>query len=386
MINYITKQTLNLLYQKVNKLLDNNYKIVNNINMNYLFFMEVKKMQNVLEKQEKSIRKSVKIFHFNNDKDKYIKLSFKYDPELINSIKKISGVKWDNENKFWYIPNTSDNLKSIYKNLKEDNIYIDSTMFFNRFNEYKKDTIKKYSEKLNESDIEEKENYLNNFNYFINTFKNEDISYLSFDEINNYISNINEKVLLNGNNINTIVKSINFYYNNVLDKNEKFLNKEEFDLFLNSIDNIKHKIIFYLLFYTDFTKDEISNLCIFDYVEEEKMIYSESGNSKKFFIPEKLCNLFNEYIKEYKLESYLFEGKNNNKLKPESIELLVDKKIKKVFQNKTLSYKAFNRLFKNELEENIDQNTIKIYYENLDLLNKSQKQKIIRYINSAFIL
>jgi len=339
-------------------------------------------MEKVLEKRE-NFRKSVKIFHFNTDKEKYIKLIFKYNPEIINSIKKISGVRWDKENKFWYIQNNSENLKNIYKSLKEDNVYIDSTMFFNRFNEYKKDNIKKYSDKLNEFNIEEKDCYLNNFTNFITAFKDEDIAYLYSEQINNYISSINEKNLTNENTINKVLESINFYYNNVLDKNEKFISKEEFDLLLNHIDNIKHKIIFYILFYTNFTKEEISNLCIFDYVEEEKIIYSENNINKKFFIPEKLCNLLNEYIKEYKLESYLFEGKNKNQLKPESIEILVYKKIRKVFPNKKLSYRAFNFLFKNELEKTIDHDIIKTYYENPDLLNKNQKQKILKYINSS---
>ncbi|GIW21970.1 MAG: hypothetical protein KatS3mg068_0977 [Candidatus Sericytochromatia bacterium] len=343
-------------------------------------------MQNVLEKN--SLRKSVKIFHFKDKNEKYIKIFFKYDADLVNSVKKISGVKWNKEKKFWYISNTLENLRSIYKNLKEENIYIDSTMFFNRFNEYKKSILKKYALKLDELNIKEKDEYINNFTSFINCFKDEDVSYLSPEEVDNYILTFNNKKELssdnnnNNNNISSIANSINFYYENVLNKEEKFINNEEFEIIINNIDNIKHKIIFYLLFYTSFTKEELSNLSVFDYVEEEKAIYSEINKTKKFFIPEKVCILINQYIKDYRIQTYLFQGKNNNHLKPESIEILVNKKVKKIFPKKNISYKAFNTLFKNNLIQNLGEDIVKKYYENIDSLNKQQKQKIIKFINS----
>lgn len=74
---------------------------------------------------------TVKLVHFFHKDAKQIRLDFFYDPQIVDDVKEINGIKWSKENKCWYIFNNKENLKSIFDSLK-GKVSIDAKEFFRK--------------------------------------------------------------------------------------------------------------------------------------------------------------------------------------------------------------------------------------------------------------
>ncbi len=60
----------------------------------------------------------IKIEHLKHRGNQQIALYFKYDSMLISCVKEIEGFKWSATHKCWYIKNSAENLKKIFKKFK----------------------------------------------------------------------------------------------------------------------------------------------------------------------------------------------------------------------------------------------------------------------------
>jgi hypothetical protein len=76
-------------------------------------------------------KSTVKLSHLLHNDAKQIKLDFFFDPELIEDVKEIQGIRWSRENKCWYILNNKENLKLIFDALK-GKVIIDTSEFFRK--------------------------------------------------------------------------------------------------------------------------------------------------------------------------------------------------------------------------------------------------------------
>jgi integrase/recombinase XerD len=78
-----------------------------------------------------SKKQKVKLAHLFHKEAKQISLEFFYNPELIELIKEIPGMKWSKENKCWYILNNKENLKTIFNTFK-GLVWFDTSDFFRK--------------------------------------------------------------------------------------------------------------------------------------------------------------------------------------------------------------------------------------------------------------
>lgn len=89
----------------------------------------------------------IRISHLFYNEAKQIKLDFFYNPELNEEVKKIEGMKWNQEYRCWYFLNNKENLKAVFAALK-GKVWFDTREFFP-----KKDKKEKEEIQLNISEI-----------------------------------------------------------------------------------------------------------------------------------------------------------------------------------------------------------------------------------------
>lgn len=125
---------------------------------------------------------------------------------------------------------------------------------------------------------------------------------------------------------NQAINAIKFYYEKV-EKRErkvyalerplketklpKILSEEEVMAILQSVDNLKHKAMLWLIYATGLRRSELINLTVND-IDSKRMVINILGAKGKkdriTLLSEKILVLLRRYFLEYKPKVWLFEG------------------------------------------------------------------------------
>lgn len=266
-----------------------------------------------------------------------LKIFFGYINEVSSFIKKYPFHSWNKENKYWTIPYSEQILKEIKEHISELNLEFlyeeeekkEGTRKVTPYdtNNYK-ECPKEYIEKLSELRYSPNtiKTYTSLFEEFINFHNKKDITTLGQLEAIEFIRYLISERKVSISYQNQAINAIKFYYERVLggkrmtiyiDRPQKeqtlptVLSKEEVQLIISKITNLKHKTMIMLTYSAGLRVSEVINLKIQDIDSERKQIRVEQSKGKKdryTLLSEKILILLRKYYIKYKPTQWLFEG------------------------------------------------------------------------------
>lgn len=193
-----------------------------------------------------------------------------------------------------------------------------------------KETMNLYFE-LKGTPESSRESYLRRLKAFAEFIQDKGLEEITLSDIQQYILYLKAKELSAGT-INNYISSIRFFYTHVLDKewNKKKIPrmkrihklpvippKEDVILILDGAVNLKHKAILALIYGSGLRVSEVARLRICDICSKTMRVRVENAKhdtNRYTILSERslkvLRNYFRAYFTSYKLEDWLFPGRN----------------------------------------------------------------------------
>jgi len=314
-----------------------------------------------------------------------LKIIFGYINELSSFLKNYPFHHWNTQNKYWTIPYSEQILKEIQDKIKELNLE------FLYEEEEKKEGARKitpydtsnykecpteYIEKLNELRYSRNtiKTYTSLFEEFINFHNKKDITTLGQLEAVEFVRYLVSERKVSISYQNQAINAIKFYYERVLggkrmtiylDRPQKeqtlptVLSKEEVQLIISKITNLKHKTMIMLTYSAGLRVSEVIQLKIQDIDSQRKQIRVEQSKGKKdryTLLSEKILILLRKYYIKYKPTEWLFEGQTENgkvtQYSVRSLQMVLKQAVKKTNINKKVTMHTLRHSFATHLLEN----------------------------------
>jgi len=232
--------------------------------------------------------------------------------------------------------------------------------------------ISKYKHKLALKNYSQStvNSYLNGLYKFIAYIQTNKIEEVRPAHISTFLVHTKEKNDYGYSSMKQLIASVRFLYEEVLQKDIDFdfdikmkkpsripvvLSVQEVEKFLNSFINLKHKVIFTLLYSAGLRIGELLNLEIHDIDSDRMQIRINQGKGKKdrySILSKKVLKLLREYVKEYQPKEYLFEGQSGGKYSSSSIQALMRRHKKKCGITKKATPHTLRHRFATHLLDN----------------------------------
>ncbi len=324
--------------------------------------------------QGNSSRRIRKIFYQEISELDRIYIKFDYDKDIIDLIKTFDDYCWHQGRKVWSIKGGKKNLRGFIQTMVAHNIKPIADDFYRSEKKSKKSNPFKVDHSVLPSKLM---NYLVLRNYsektiriykdhiakFLQNLSEDELQNLTPERISEIIHSRMVKTNYSRSYQNQMISAIKLFYkvmkNQKLDttdiprpKKEKtypnIFSRDEIKLIIENLHNLKHKTVIALLYGTGIRLGESVNIKITDIDFQRKLIYIRSGKGKKDRIvplPEIIVELVNKYTKQYAPTEYLFEGQNNPKYSPRSVQAILEKILIKVNIRKKVSIHTFRHTF-----------------------------------------
>jgi len=226
-----------------------------------------------------------------------IRVTFPYNPFFIEKIKTIARRRWHPEEKYWSFPNEEGTLEIILKVFEEEQIYVDPLHILYplvgkgegyNFEDLRRELLsRKYSYKTVKS-------YLYYNKDFLNFFSKHPVE-INDEDIKDYLLHLVEEKEAATSTLNQAINALRFYYGTVLGKKFLYevkrprkdkklsvvLSQEEVVKILNSVDNIKHKVMLMLIYSAGLRVGEVVRLRPEDIDSKRMLIYIKGSKGRK---------------------------------------------------------------------------------------------------------
>ncbi len=329
------------------------------------------------------IKTSIKLSKFIYDNTNQIKITFDYDYELKEKIRKIPNIKYSKTYFCWYIPYASENLKKIlflfkdqydidYSDIIPNKIKIPENDILSMKNDVDK-IMKTFLDKL-----EVKRYSLNTIKGYKSMFydslhffndKNKDFDFISKEDINLYQLHLIKAKNISESYQNQSINAIKFYYESVkglrreiydLERPRKshklpnVLSTEEVMAIFSKIDNLKHKCILNLIYSAGLRIGECVNLKISDIDSERMVVNIRGGKGKKdriTLLSNKILDILKDYYQKYNPSEFVFEGQFGGAYSTRSIEKIFKKALSETNIKKDATVHTLRHSFATHLLE-----------------------------------
>ncbi len=295
--------------------------------------------------------------HNNEDR---IGIKFSFEKNIINSIKKIDGIKWSKTNSCWHLPITKQHYYLFY-NCVKNQVTINNQALSNYLHSknIQKD-IKLisgqtgnesaiYAETISKTNLElllhvvehlqikaystsTIKTYKNELLHFFKTLKKVDASKLCTIDVRRYIHYCITKLRCSESTAHSRINALKYLYEQVLGhekffveiprpkkplKSPPFFNKEEITQIINQTKNLKHKTMLMLCYSTGMRVSEVVSLKVVnvDSVRMQIKILQAKGKKDRIVnLSPVLLVMLREYYKKYipSRNGYLFVGQKQN--------------------------------------------------------------------------
>ena len=263
-------------------------------------------------------------YEIGKHKDKeVIFIRFGYDLDLITKIKNLTGAKWSQSNKVWYVLDCPQNrikfgieLLSSTKTMLE-NIGATNHLSFIRYIETLQ--LKAYSPSTVRT-------YKNEFAQLLYVLKNYPADELTANRLRDYFLYCINTLKLSENTIHSRTNAVKFYYEQVLGRERMFLEIprpkkkvilpnvlaiSQIEKLFAKLENLKHKTMLFLAYSAGLRVSEVVNLRVKDIHSARMVINIKGAKGKKdrtVVLSQGILELLRKYYLVYLPKEWLFEG------------------------------------------------------------------------------
>jgi integrase/recombinase XerD len=334
------------------------------------------------------LKKHITLKHLLVAQNKSIGLQFQSDRVISALLKELPDIQWSEDFGMYYLPNTKSHLDKVFSMFRGI-AWINCKFFFDKSNSKQLDDplelawiekralpeafrtcppeyllkleLKKYSNNTVKT-------YVTCFEKFINYYGQIPLENINEADIRSYLSHL-VKEDLSSSYLNQAINSIKFYYEVVLGMPNRFydierprkerklpsvLSKSEIKKLIESTNNIKHKCIVSLLYSAGLRRSELLSLKIKDIDSQRMLIHIRSAKGKKdryTLLSKVILEDLRSYFREWKPQTYLFEGKPNEQYGANSVGKIVSAAAKKALIKKNVSPHTLRHSFATHLLE-----------------------------------
>ena len=306
------------------------------------------------------VLKSITLYHLMINNQKMIGIKFSPDKLIQGLIKGLPNPKWSKQYNMAYIPNTKGNLGIIFTTFK-GTVWINYNRFLTNkpintnngafdVDWYRKrNTRPQYRHCPEEYLLKlELKRYANNtvrtyvyfFEMFINHYKEKELNAINESDIRAFLQKLIHRNVSNSY-LNQAINAIKFYYEVVLGMPNRFyeierprkesklptvISKEEILVIIENTNNIKHRCIVELLYGSGLRRSELLNLKLVDVDSKRMLIRVEGGKGNKdrhTLLSQTTLEDLRIYFREWRPQTYLFEGQKGGKYSAESVLKIV---------------------------------------------------------------
>ena len=296
-------------------------------------------------------------------------------------IKGLPYYSWNTQNKWWTVPYSESHLEGIREIVESSGknlIYEEEEVTAGK-PRIKPDSIPNYRKvpdeylnKLRELRYSELtiKTYAGAFEEFINYYHSMDIERIDERKIIAYLRYLVMERVVSASYQNQAINAIKFYYERVLGGQRKLyhidrpkkektlpsvLSSEEVSRLFKHIDNLKHRAMLMTCYSAGLRVSELLNLKIADIDGKRKQIRVEQAKGKKdryTLLADKTLMILREYVKQYRPKEWLFEGYKGEQYSSRSLQILLQRGLKKAGILKKATMHTLRHSFATHLLEN----------------------------------
>ncbi|MCD6564680.1 MAG: site-specific integrase [Bacteroidales bacterium] len=300
----------------------------------------------------------IKLDYDHHRNQKVVLIKFAYNFKLIEQVKKLSGSRWSQTKRCWYLPVDNFNL-DIFLNKISGIADTDASNIKDggASNISTGRTKKSFSTKLPKGYLEILEQkryakstiktYTTYFRQFVDYFSGQSLEEVSVEQINDYLLKLIHEESMSSSKQNQYINAIKFYYEKVLGmekqyykverpkKEEKLpdvLSKEEIASMIKLTKNLKHKSIIVIIYSCGLRRSEAINLKLTDIDSKRMLVKIRGGKGKKdryVQLADGTLKELRKYYKEHNPLKWLFTGQKGGQYSAESIENVVKQAAKR---------------------------------------------------------
>ncbi len=309
-----------------------------------------------------------------------LKIICAYMPELQKFLMAVPFHQWDKQNKWWTIP-FSDALLFSIKDLvvlqgakvtyREDSRSLGIPRKERASIQNYRETPDEYLVKLKELRYSEStiKTYAAAFEEFINFYNSVELERIDEKKIIAYLRYLVMERQVSVSYQNQSINAIKFYYERVLGGQRKLyhidrprkertlptvLSSAEVSLLIKNVDNLKHKAMLMTCYSAGLRVSELLQLKIADIDSNRKQIRIIQAKGKKdryTLLADKTLIILREYVKQYRPAEWLFEGYKGEKYSSRSLQIVLQRALKKAGITKRASLHTLRHSFATHLLE-----------------------------------
>ncbi len=307
----------------------------------------------------------------NNDE---IFITFKFTADRVQRIKTVAGSKWDATKRQWVISLREDTLKVLEEVFEEELIYepfLKEKVGAILHAKLRDNLLAKMDEELilRGYGRPTRKNYMGHIRRFL-SYQLMDYRNLTNDDVRKYLVYSLEEKNASHSFTNQAVSAIKFLFNHVLKrqgidiclprpKREKvlpdILSQDEIYKIFNSLENIKHKAIFYVTYSAGLRVSEVISLKAYDIDNNRMLIHVRQAKGRKdryTLLSETTLGILRQYATKYKIGEWLFQGqKEDNHISERTVQKIFKDACQKAGIKKNVSVHTLRHSFATHLLE-----------------------------------
>jgi len=135
----------------------------------------------------------------------------------------------------------------------------------------------------------------------------------------------------------------------------KVFSKEEVSLILNSVSNLKHKLVLWMIYSCGLRRSEVINISLADLDRERNILHIREGKGmvdRIVPLPPRVWEKIDEYMAGYRPKNYLFEGQTGGKYSAESVYNVFKGALRKAGIGKDVGVHCLRHSYATHLHEN----------------------------------
>jgi integrase/recombinase XerD len=291
---------------------------------------------------------------------------FERNADLNQRVRKLTGVKWSNSRKAWYVPDIPVYRKKFRLTAepagKNVLVHIDPVNQGALQALVETLQLKAYSESTLKT-------YRNEFAQLLYVLKDKNVNDLNAARLRSYFLYCIKTLKLSENTLHSRINAVKFYFEQVL-KREKFffeiprpkkpsilpkvIHAQDIKRLFEVTANLKHNTMLKLCYGMGLRVSEIVNLKITDIDSKNMQVFVEKAKGKKdryVNLPASVLDQLRDYFKAYRPKKYLFEGQYGDAYSTRSLQKVFKTALAKAKINKDTGIHGLRHSFATHLLE-----------------------------------